>query len=68
MACVAEVAVLAALLFATDVSNRTHLLLLVGFVGSYSIVVLAIVALGAHVSRIGQRVLRALDLANGPRT
>jgi hypothetical protein len=68
MACVAEVAVLASLLFAMDLSNRTHLLLLVGFVGSYSIVVLAIVALGAHVSRIGQRILRAMDLANTPHT
>jgi hypothetical protein len=68
MACVAEVAVLAGLLYATDLSNRTHLLLLVGFVGSYSIVVLAIVALGAHVSRIGQRILKAMDLANTPRT
>jgi len=67
MACFAEVAVLASLLFATDLSNRTHLLLLVGFVGSYSIVVLAIVALGTHVSRIGQRILRAMDLANSPR-
>jgi hypothetical protein len=36
--------------------------MIIGFVGSYSIAVLAIVALAAHVSRIGQRILRAIEL------
>ena len=63
LAAAAEVMVLAALLWAAETTTRTHLLLLIGFVGSYSIVVLAIVALGSHVSRIGQQILRAIDLA-----
>jgi hypothetical protein len=47
-----------------DRQNTTHWLLLIGFVGSYSIVIMAIVALGAHVSRVGQRILRALESAD----
>ena len=62
--CVAEAVMLAALLYAVDRHDRTHLLLLIGFVGSYSIVILAIVALGAHVSRIGQRILKAVALTH----
>lgn len=60
-----EVAVLAALLLATDFSDRTHVMLLAGFVGSYSLIVLAVIALGVHVSRVGRRVLRALELRDG---
>lgn len=55
-----EGALLAALLLLTNLKDRTHVLLLLGFVGSYSIIVLALLALGAHVSRVGQRILRAL--------
>lgn len=60
-AVVFEALLLGALLLAADFSNRTHVMLFAGFVGSYSVVVLAIVALGAHVSRMGQRILRAID-------
>lgn len=58
--CAVEAALLAGLLLLMDFRNHTHWLLFIGFVGSYSIVILAIVALGAHVSRVGQRILRAL--------
>jgi hypothetical protein len=52
----------------TNVQDRTQLLLLVGFVGSYTIVVLALVALGVHVSRVGQRIVRAVsESATRPR-
>ena len=61
-ACALEAAVLAVLLFSADMSNRTHVLLLAGFVGSYSIIVLAIAALGAHVTRVNARLLLAIDL------
>jgi hypothetical protein len=61
-ACAAEVLVLGALLWAIDISNRTHVILLIGFVGSYSVILLAMVVLGAHVNRVGQRVLRAIEL------
>jgi len=57
-----EAALLAALLLLVDLRDPLHKMVAVGFVGSYSIVLLAIVALGAHVSRIGQRILRAIEL------
>jgi len=59
--CLIEVALLYGLFALMDFHNHTHLLLAIGFVGSYSIVVMAIVALGAHVSRVGQRLVRALE-------
>lgn len=62
--CALECVVLGALLLAADLSNRTHVILLTGFVGSYSIVVLAIAALGAHVTRVNLRVLQAIDVAS----
>jgi hypothetical protein len=61
-----EGALLAGLLLLTNLKDRTQALLLLGFVGSYSIIVLALLALGAHVTRVGQRILRAL--AENPRT
>ena len=42
-AVVFEALLLGGLLVAADLSNRTHLMLLVGFVGSYSVVALAII-------------------------
>lgn len=57
-----EAALLATLLFLLDTHDRTQKMMIIGFVGSYSIVVLAIVALGAHVSRLAQRILRAIEL------
>lgn len=42
--------------------NRLHVLLLVATVGSYSVVVLGLVALGAHVNRGNLRLLRAVEL------
>ncbi|HEX8500569.1 MAG TPA: hypothetical protein VF659_08265 [Pyrinomonadaceae bacterium] len=53
---------LAAFLLAADLTNRTHLLLLIATVGGYTIVVLGLVALGAHVSRGVARVLKAVEL------
>jgi hypothetical protein len=60
-----EAVLLVSLLLLLDFQNATHKLLAIGFVGSYSIVVLAIVALGAHVSRLAQRILRAIELTKG---
>ena len=50
------------LLLADFKSDRTHLLLLLATVGSYSILVLGLVALGAHVNRNSLRVLKAIEL------
>ena len=44
-----------------DFSNRFEVVVFVLFVLTYSIVGLGLLALGAHVSRIGDRVLAALE-------
>ena len=41
-------------------ANSTHVLLFVFSILGYTIVVLGLVALGAHVSRVGARVVAAL--------
>ena len=55
---------LCAFLLAADFSNRLHLLLLIATVGSYSIIVLGLFALGAHVNRNSFRILKAIELLN----
>jgi hypothetical protein len=60
-----EVALLTGLFLLSDFKQRTHVLLIIGFVGSYSVVLMGIVALGAHVSRVGQRILRAIHETAG---
>jgi hypothetical protein len=52
---------LAAFLFVADLANKTHVLLLMATVMSYTIIVLGLVALGAHVNRTTLRVLQAID-------
>lgn len=52
-----------AFILVADFSNRMHLLLLIATIGSYSIVVLGLVALGAHMNRGVLRVLKAIELA-----
>ena len=54
---------IALFLFAADLSNRTHVLLLLATVMSYSLVILGLAALGAHVTRSTLRVLQAVDAA-----
>ena len=49
-------------LLLADFSNRMHVLLLISTVSCYSIVVLGLVALGAHFNRGLARVLKALEL------
>jgi len=45
-----------------DLSNRMHLLLLISTVSCYSIVVLGLFALGAHINRGVARLLKAVEL------
>ena len=59
---VLEVVFLAAFIFTADFTNRLHLLLLIATVGSYSVIVLGLVALGAHANRGTLRVLKAIEL------
>jgi hypothetical protein len=54
---------LVAFLLLMEFSNRTHVLLLIAAIGVYSIVVLGLVALGAHFNRGILRVLQAIDLS-----
>ena len=49
-------------LLAADFSNRMHVLLFIATVGSYSVVVLGLVALAAYVNRSVLRVLKAIEL------
>lgn len=49
-------------LLLADFSNRMHVLLLISTVSCYSIVVLGLFALGAHISRSIARVLKAVEL------
>ncbi len=62
-AVVLEAAFLTTFLLAADFSNRTHVLLLLASVMTYSILGLGLVALGAHVNRATLRVLQAIDAA-----
>ncbi len=57
-----EALFLGAFLLTADFSNRLHVLLLIATVGSYSVLVLGLVALGAHVNRGILRILKALEL------
>ena len=57
-----ETAFIAGFLLLADFSNRIHVLLLISTVSCYSIVVLGLFALGAHINRSIARVLKALEL------
>ena len=48
-------------LLLSDLTNRLHLLLLISTVSCYSIVVLGLFALGAHINRSALRVLTAIE-------
>ena len=60
-----EALFLAVFLLAADFSNRTHVLLLIATVGGYTVVVLGLVVLGAHVSRGVARILKAVEMSKG---
>ena len=62
VAAVWEALFLLAYILAADFSNRLHLLLLIATVGSYSMVVIGLVALGAHINRGVLRILKAIEL------
>ena len=57
-----ELLFLAAFVLAADLHNRMHVLLLLATVGSYTLVVLGLLALGAHINRGILRVLKAIEL------
>jgi hypothetical protein len=59
---------LMAFLFLADFANRTHVLLLLGTVMTYSILAVGLIALGAHVNRAILRVLQAIAGMNTVQT
>ena len=61
-ALVIETAFILSFLLLADLSNRLHLLLLISTVSCYSIVVLGLFALGAHINRGVARLLKAVEL------
>ena len=60
-AALVEMLFVVSFLLLADLSNRVHLLLLISTVSCYSIVVLGLVALGAHINRSALRVLTAIE-------
>lgn len=67
-AVIVEAVMLPVYLLLADFSNRTHVLLLVAMVATYTIVGIGLVALGAHVNRNTLRILRAVQLAADSRS
>ncbi|HKR21799.1 MAG TPA: hypothetical protein VJS17_04350 [Pyrinomonadaceae bacterium] len=61
-AAIVEMAFIVTFLLLADLSNRLHVLLLISTVSCYSIVVLGLVALGAHINRGVARLLKAIEL------
>src|SRR5215210_7983089 len=61
-AAVLETLFVVGFLLLADLHNRTHLLLPIATMATYMILVAALFALGAHVSRNTQIVLKAMEL------
>jgi len=57
-----ETAFILSFILLADLSNRLHLLLLISTISCYSIVILGLFALGAHINRAVARVLKAIEL------
>jgi hypothetical protein len=56
-----EAAFLIGFLLLANLHDRLHVLLLISTVATYSIVILGLFALGAHVTRASLRILQAID-------
>lgn len=65
-AAVVESAFVVSFLLLADLSNRLQLLLLISTVSCYSIVVLGLIALGAHINRSSLRLLTAIETLKKP--
>lgn len=61
-AAIFELAFLAALLLTADFSSRLDRLVVIGAVGSYSLVLLGLVAVAAYLNRSVLRVLQAIEV------
>ncbi len=63
VAAVVEATFLLAFFFLADFQDRLHVLVLLSTVAVYSILATGLIALGAHVNRCTERVLKAVELA-----
>ena len=61
-AAVVEFGFLVSFVLLADLSNRLQLLLLISTVSCYTIIVVGLFALGAHINRAIARVLKAVEL------
>lgn len=59
---ITETVFLGTFLLLADLSNKVHVLLLISTVSCYTIVVLGLIALGAHINHGIARVLKAVEL------
>ena len=56
-----EALFLALMIYLVDFHDRTHLLIFVGAIGTYGIGILTVFALGAHLNRKFQMLIRAIE-------
>ncbi len=61
-AAIVEAGFLAGFLLLADLSNRTHVLLLIATVAIYTLLALSLMALGNYINRSTLRVLKAVEL------
>lgn len=61
-AAVWELGLLVAMLLGMERGNRSHLLLLIATVGSYTVIILGLVTLGVYLNGANLRVLKAVEL------
>jgi hypothetical protein len=60
-----EALFLLTLILMMDRGNKLHLFLFVTTFGSYTLIVMGLIVLGAHVTRNTQRILKAIELLDG---
>jgi hypothetical protein len=64
---VVETAFVVAFIFLADFSNRTHLLLFISVIATYTIIGMGLFALGAHINKSVGRILQAIETTELPR-
>ena len=67
-AALVEAIFLGGFLFLADLSNRTHVLLLITTVAIYTLMALSLMALGNYINRSTLRVLKAVEMLGDRRT
>ncbi|MCU0238473.1 MAG: hypothetical protein MUC29_03450 [Pyrinomonadaceae bacterium] len=63
-AAVIEMLLIATFLLLADFTNRTHTLLLIVTIATYTIIGFGLMALGSHINRNTLRILQAIQISN----